>query len=59
MLDYGFRSKCCSATIRLGRKKIKKLNRTTLIWICNKCGSRDVDIISKDGSESKEYPFSE
>lgn len=61
MLDYGFRSKCCFAPIRLGRKKNKKLNKTITIWVCTKCLSRDVDIVPKDGSEVQEkpYPFSD
>lgn len=48
MLDYNYRSKCCFAPIRLGTKKIKKTNSKILIWICCKCGARDVDIIPKD-----------
>jgi hypothetical protein len=61
MLDYGYRSRCCFAPIRLGRKKIKKLNKTVMIWVCTKCLSRDVDIIPKDGSEVQvdKLPFSE
>jgi hypothetical protein len=48
MLDYNYRSKCCFAPIRLGRKTVKKTNQKILIWICCKCGERDVDIIPKD-----------
>jgi hypothetical protein len=48
MLDYNYRSKCCFAPIRMGTKKIKKTNQKILIWICCKCGGRDVDIIPKD-----------
>ena len=61
MLDYGCRSKCCSAPIRLGRKKLTKLNKTINVWICTKCGSRDIDIIPKDGREvqSPKGPFSD
>lgn len=60
MLDYGYRSKCCFAPIRLGRKKIKKLNKTIQIWVCTKCYTRDVDIVTKDGSEGQGQsgPFS-
>lgn len=61
MLDYGYRSKCCFAPIRLGRKKVKKINKTIQIWVCTKCGTRDIDIIPKDGSELQrdKLPFSE
>ena len=61
MLDYGYRSKCCFAPIRLGRKKIKALDKTIKIWICTKCGGRDIDIIPKDGSDPqlKKPPFSD
>lgn len=61
MLDYGYRSKCCFAPIRLGRKKIKKLNKTIQIWVCTKCLSRDVDIVPKSGEEvqPRRYPFSD
>lgn len=48
MLDYNYRSKCCFAPIRLGRKTVKKLNKKVNIWICCKCGGRDIDIIPKD-----------
>lgn len=50
-LDYGSRSKCCYAPIRLGKKKIKKSKVEVKIWICCKCGTRDVDIVdySKEG----------
>ena len=48
MLDYNYRSKCCFAPIRLGRKTNKKTNIKIQIWICCKCGGRDVDIVAKD-----------
>lgn len=48
MLDYNYRSKCCFAPIRLGRKTVKKTNQKILIWICCKCGERDIDIVPKD-----------
>jgi hypothetical protein len=43
--DNGYRSACCYAPIRLGRKKIKNTSLTTKIWICVKCQKRDVNII--------------
>lgn len=48
MLDYGFRSKCCKAPIKMGNKKIKKTNLKTKVWVCCNCGTKDVDIISKE-----------
>lgn len=49
--DNGFRSVCCYAPIRVGKKKLKQTKRTVNIWICCKCQKRDVNIIeySKDG----------
>jgi len=45
MLDYGYRSRCCLAPLRLGKKKtttglLKK------VWVCTKCRKSGVDIIS-------------
>lgn len=48
MLDYGYRSKCCRATIKIVHKRIKDTSVRKPIWVCNKCGSRDVDIITKE-----------
>jgi hypothetical protein len=45
VLDYGYRSRCCYAPIRLGRKKIKKTSVVKEIWICTRCGGRDVSLI--------------
>jgi len=53
MLDNGFRSKCCSSTIRLGEKRIKNSLLKKKIWVCNKCGSRDVNIIPKNEIKEK------
>jgi len=47
-LDYKYRSKCCFAPIRLGKKTLKGTKQLVKIWICCKCGGRDVDIIPKD-----------
>ena len=62
MLDYNYRSKCCFSPIRLGNKTIKKTKQRTLIWICCKCGSRDVDIVAKNATvdqRPKIGPFSD
>lgn len=48
MLDYGYRSKCCKAPIRMGTKKITKTNQKIKVWVCCTCGTKDVDIISKE-----------
>ncbi len=53
MLDYGFRSKCCKAPIRMGTKTIKKTNLKTKIWICCNCSTRDVDIITLEEAQSQ------
>ena len=52
MLSYGYRSKCCYAPIHIGTKKVKNTNMKIQIWICNKCGKRDVDLVeyNKDGA---------
>lgn len=49
--DNGYRSVCCYAPIRLGKRIIKKTSLTVNIWICCKCQKRDVNIIeySKKG----------
>jgi hypothetical protein len=45
MLDYGYKSRCCRAPIRLGFKKspYKKLSIKT--WVCTKCRRSNIDII--------------
>lgn len=53
-LDYGYRSRCCYAPIRLGRKRIKNTNARLQIWICTKCKSRDVSIVEYTGPYSSE-----
>jgi len=44
-LDYGYRSKCCYAPIRIGRKKVKNSSLRIKIWICCKCKARNVQLI--------------
>jgi len=47
MLDYGYRSKCCRAPIRISEKKIKKTKERIKVWVCLSCMTKDVDIITK------------
>lgn len=53
MLDYGYRSKCCLSTIRLGKKKIKNTSLSKKVWICIKCRKSDVDIITYEEARSQ------
>lgn len=53
MLDYGVRSKCCFAPIRFGFKLNKKTGIKKKVFICVRCTTRDVDIISKDDLEGQ------
>lgn len=58
MLDYGYRSKCCYAPIRVGWKNLKNTKMRVQIWICCKCKKRDVDLVqyNKNGpSESTRF----
>lgn len=59
--DNGYRSACCFAPIRLGKRKIKSTNLTVKIWICCKCEKRDVNIIeySKNGKPVSTQRFAE
>lgn len=52
-LDYGYRSKCCLAPIRMGEKKIKKTQQRIKVWICCVCQTKDVLIITKEEAESQ------
>lgn len=45
LLDYGYRSKCCKAPIRVGNKKIPKTQQIVKVWICCECKTKDVNII--------------
>lgn len=53
MLDYHYRSKCCLAPIRVGRKKIKNTTLKRQVWVCTKCRTSDVDIITVDEARSQ------
>ena len=62
MLDYGYRSRCCRAPLRLG--KTNKNNIIKSIWVCTKCRKANVDIIPNDdirnqGRYKKFIPFSQ
>lgn len=48
LLDYGYRSKCCKGAIRMGRKKLKNTNEKVNVWVCCVCGTKDVDIITRE-----------
>lgn len=59
MTDYPYiennvRSKCCLAPVRLGWKTITKTKQRLKIWICVRCKTRDVDIISRELSKSQD-----
>lgn len=53
MLDYGARSRCCKAPIRLGFKKYKLANIKRQVWVCTKCRHSDVDIVSVHEDENQ------
>jgi len=44
MLDYGYRSMCCKAPIRL--KFLKKNNVPRQVWACTKCNKTNINIVS-------------
>lgn len=46
MLDFGYRSRCCKAAIRLGKQK--KNNIIKQVWVCTKCRKSNIDIIAND-----------
>lgn len=48
MLDYGYRSKCCFAPIRVARKKIRKTQEIVTVWQCISCMTKDCQILPKD-----------
>jgi len=48
MLDYGSKSRCCRAPIRLGFKKSKLSLNKHQVWVCTKCRRSDIDIISNE-----------
>jgi hypothetical protein len=60
MLEYGFRSACCKAPLRLGKVKMRSSRLQVRVWVCTKCRARDVNIISleeaRNQPEEREYP---
>ena len=52
MLDYNYRSMCCKAPLRLGKKTVKK--REIKVWVCCKCRKSDVAIIPKSDPQSQD-----
>lgn len=56
MLEYGYRSKCCKAPIRMGSKKIKKTNQKIKVWVCVACGTRDIDLIPTAEARTETKP---
>lgn len=52
MLDYNYRSFCCKAPIRLGKKTLK--GHEIKVWVCTKCGKRDIAIIPKEQALSQD-----
>jgi len=62
MLDYGFRSRCCKAPLRLGKRKKDTIIKS--VWVCTKCSKGNVDIIPNDdmhnqGRYKRFIPFSQ
>jgi len=53
-LDYGYRSRCCYAPVKLGRKKVKNTDKKIQIWVCTKCKTRDVNLVEYTGKQSSE-----
>lgn len=48
MLDYGYKSRCCRAPIRLGRKKSNYNKLVLKVWVCTKCKRSNIDIIPNE-----------
>jgi len=53
MLDYGYKSACCKAPIKMSFKKIKYTRGRKAIWVCTKCNSRDVNIITNEEAKNQ------
>ena len=60
MLDYGYRSRCCKAPIRLAFKKSSLSNLKHQVWACTKCRKTNIDIIANSDIDNQGKPkFSE
>lgn len=44
-LDFGYRSQCCYAPVRIGFRKLKNSNKKYKVWVCVKCKKRDVVLV--------------
>ena len=60
MLDYGYKSRCCKAPIRLGTKKSKYNKLSLKVWVCTKCKRSNIDIIPNQelNNQVEKLPFS-
>lgn len=59
MLDYGYRSKCCYAPIKMGFNRVKNTKIKKPVWVCVKCGTRDVYIVPKHEAQSQQEDTTE
>ena len=44
-LDYGYRSKCCIAPVRMGKIKVKNIQKHRWVWVCCSCGKKDIQLV--------------
>lgn len=51
-LDYGYRSACCYAPIRLGRRRIKNTNKKLDLWVCTRCKKRGINLVEHNTSNT-------
>jgi hypothetical protein len=56
MLDYGYKSRCCRAPIRLAFKKSSLSNIKHQVWACTKCKRTNIDIIPNEEINNQENP---
>lgn len=56
MLDYGYKSRCCRAPIRLAFKKSSLSNIKHQVWACTKCKRTNIDIIPNEEVNNQEKP---
>jgi len=58
-LDNGWRSACCHAPIRLGKKRVKNTKQILKIWVCTNCKKRDVDIVDNNKTQGAKSTFAQ